>query len=143
MAFITGNHFQMFGEHEYVVLHWNDGWRTWLLVWLYIVLLFDSLLGCFCLKSKSMFMIHYSITQMYQTKAEDGTWPCSKDIVNGDQVLLSYWLFEGGVWYRVVHWTSGWRSFKSDVQLSALVNPVTGRHEPDWTALSTLMRHFT
>ena len=37
MAFITGNHFQMFGEHEYVVLHWNDGWRTWLLVWLYIV----------------------------------------------------------------------------------------------------------
>ena len=31
----------------------------------------------------------------------------------------------------------------SDVQLSALVNPVTRRPEPDWTALSTLMRHFT
>ena len=33
--------------------------------------------------------------------------PAERDFVNGDQVVLSYWLFEGGVWYRVVHWTSG------------------------------------
>ena len=69
--------------------------------------------------------------------------PAERDFVNGDQVVLSYWLFEGGVWYRVVYWTSGWRSYMSDVQLSALLNPVTRRPEPDWTALSTLMRHFT
>ena len=62
-----------------------------------------------------------------------------RDVINGDQSVISYWAVHNGVWHRTVIWESGWKSYMSSVQLSLLIPP--GRR-PDWEATCTLMRFF-
>ena len=62
-----------------------------------------------------------------------------RDVINGDQSLISYWAVHNGVWYRKVIWESGWVSYMSSVELTLLIPP---DRRPDWEATCTLMRFF-